>query len=235
MKTILKKVLGRACLFYESLTTALCDAKAIINWRPLTYVSDDANDLKTLSPSMFLQETREIGVPDLDVLSKEKLNKKLRHRQQTLKDLRERFRVEYLSQLLLRGGKKETRKIKTGDVVLIGSDNQKRMDWPLGRIDEIIEGRDGQVRVCLIKTKNGLFKRPVQRIYSLELSASDEFVRDLNECVPLIERMDNLLEAKENSNKSIESVNLNDDHSGLDKIVTTKSGRISKKPERLKY
>lgn len=57
------------------------------------------------------------------MISRGKVNKKLRHRHQILKDLKKRFQVEYLGQMLLCGGKKDTRKIKTGDIVLIGSDN----------------------------------------------------------------------------------------------------------------
>lgn len=101
--------MGRASLSYESLTTVLCDAEAVINSRPVTYVSEDPLDLKALSPSMFLQDIKETGVPDCDVLYHDKLNKKLKYKQMLKKNLRERFRIEYLSQLVLKNGKKETR------------------------------------------------------------------------------------------------------------------------------
>lgn len=68
LKTILRKVLGKACLSYESLTTILCDAEALINARSLTYMSDDPSDLKPLTPAMFLQEIQEVGTPDCDML-----------------------------------------------------------------------------------------------------------------------------------------------------------------------
>ncbi|XP_033212371.1 uncharacterized protein LOC117169969 [Belonocnema kinseyi] len=74
LKTILRKILGKASLSYESLTTALCDVEAIINSRPLTYVSEDEEDLKPLTPAMFLQEIQEIGVPDFDMLYHENLD-----------------------------------------------------------------------------------------------------------------------------------------------------------------
>ena len=77
LKTILRKVLGKANLSYENLTTALCNAEAIINARPLTYISEDREDFKALTPSMFLQEIPVIGVPDCDMLYNHKLNKKL--------------------------------------------------------------------------------------------------------------------------------------------------------------
>jgi len=125
LKTLLRKILGKANLSYESLNTILCDAEAIVNARPLTYMSEDPNDLRPLSPSMFLQKIREYGVPDCDMLYRAKLDKKFRHRQKVIEDLRKRFRNEYLGQMLLKNEKKkETRRIKIGDIVLIGDDTQ---------------------------------------------------------------------------------------------------------------
>lgn len=34
-----------------------------------------------------------------------------------------------------------------GDVVIIGDDNCKRIDWPLGKIDKLFVSKDGNVRV----------------------------------------------------------------------------------------
>ena len=96
LKTILRKVLGKTSLTYEGLTTTLCDTEAIINARPLTYVSDDPSDLKPLTPSMFLQEIHEVGTPDCDMLYNAKLNKKFKYKQQILEDIRKRFRSKYL-------------------------------------------------------------------------------------------------------------------------------------------
>lgn len=173
LKVILRKVLGRACLTYESLITILCDAESIINSRPLTYVSEDPGDLKPLTLSMFLQEIREIGVLDIDILSHTKLNKKVIRRQKILEDLRKRFRSEYLGQLTLKKSMKKTREIKIGDVVLIGDNNLKRVDWPLAGVVNTVSGRDGENRLFVLKTKNGIIKRPVQRIHPLEISSQE--------------------------------------------------------------
>ncbi|XP_071040007.1 uncharacterized protein [Parasteatoda tepidariorum] len=68
IKRLLRRVLGKACLTYEEMSTILCDVEAIINGRPLTYISDDSKDLLPITPSMFMQDIRVIGVPDLDHL-----------------------------------------------------------------------------------------------------------------------------------------------------------------------
>ena len=97
---------------------------------------------------------------------------------QKLKDcLRHRFRVEYLGNIRETQKVHDTREINVGDLVFIGSDDSKRIDWPLGKIIATIKGKDGCVRVCRIKTQNGELVRPIQRLYPLELECkiTDEF------------------------------------------------------------
>ena len=49
-------------------------------------------------------------------------------------NLRKRFRKEYLSQLILKRSVKVNRQINVGDIVLIGNENYKRIDWLLARL-----------------------------------------------------------------------------------------------------
>lgn len=53
---------------------------------------------------------------------------------------------------------------------MIDDDNHKRMDWSLGKIEKLFGGRDGNVRVVMLKTKEERLKRPIRRIYPLEIS-----------------------------------------------------------------
>lgn len=73
LKSILRRVLGRACL-NDEMATVLCDAESLINYRPLTYLSED---LSALTPSTFLQEFKDIGVPNLDLIDSKKSEKEL--------------------------------------------------------------------------------------------------------------------------------------------------------------
>lgn len=91
VKEILRKVLGRARLNAEKLYTTLCECKAIINSRPITYVSDDAAQLAPLTPAMFIQDIQEVGVPDLDHIDENKLKARFRYRQELRVCLRKRF------------------------------------------------------------------------------------------------------------------------------------------------
>ena len=93
--------------------------------------------------------------------------------------MRQRFKQEYLRQLVHRGMSKETCSLKVGDIVLIGSDNMKRVYWPMGRVVEVLPGRDGKLRLVRLKTETEEFLRPVQQCYPLEVTQEEATV--LNE------------------------------------------------------
>lgn len=95
VKELLRKILGRASLTYEELTTVLCDCEAIINARPITYLAEDANQLLPLSLLLFLLDVKSSGVPDIDALASSEFNKRVKFRQELREQLRRRFRIEY--------------------------------------------------------------------------------------------------------------------------------------------
>lgn len=57
--------------------------------------------------------------------------------------------------------------LKVGDLVLLKSNLTRPLQWPLGRIESTHEGVDKLVRVVTLRTKNGLIKRPVNKICPL--------------------------------------------------------------------
>ncbi|XP_011858864.1 PREDICTED: uncharacterized protein LOC105556387, partial [Vollenhovia emeryi] len=144
MKDMLRKNLGRAALSYEELNTVLCDCEAVINSRPITYLAEDTCQLVPLLPSLFLHELKDDKVPDIDVaITSHKITARLRYIQGLRETLKKRFRIEYLGQLMLRPLARSTSNtLKVGDVALIGNDLQKRLDWPLARIKELMEKRE---------------------------------------------------------------------------------------------
>ncbi|GBN51131.1 hypothetical protein AVEN_88567-1 [Araneus ventricosus] len=174
LKSILRKVLGKASLQFEELCTVLCDAEGIINSRPLTYLSEDNEDLVALTPAMFLQDVKEIGVPDIHQIDAKRMNKRFFYRQKLCQDLRKRFRIEYLGYLREFSKICNESKIKEGDIVLIGDSNVKRINWPLGRVIKLYLGKDKKARLVEIQTKSGSFLRPIQRLFPLEISQSEK-------------------------------------------------------------
>lgn len=173
MKDLLKRVLGRACLNYEEMITVLADCESIINSRPLTYMSEQES-IKPISPAMFLKDIHEYIVPDIDAVEGNSFKRRLKYRQALQKSLRNRFRSEYLGLLIQRPNVRRSQQtVSVGDIVLVGADNKKRMHWPLGRIIELIHGKDGKVRLVKLQTSHSEILRPIQRIYPLEVSSSD--------------------------------------------------------------
>ncbi|XP_018572523.1 uncharacterized protein LOC108911929 [Anoplophora glabripennis] len=76
---------------------------------------------------------------------------------------------EYLGQLKLANNKAPSRPIFLNEVILVGNDKTKRLDWPLGRVIELITGRDGKIRLVRLQTACGQLIRTIQRLYSLEV------------------------------------------------------------------
>ncbi|UYV79434.1 hypothetical protein LAZ67_17002596, partial [Cordylochernes scorpioides] len=171
MKQLLFRILGQTSLGYEELSTVMCDVESLMNTRPLTYLTEESEDLAPLTPSLFLHEVREVGVPDLDLIDNQTLSHKYQYIKRVREDLRERFRIEYFGFL-----RQETRRLKTtipfkvGDMVLIGQESLKRLHWPLARIIQLYPGKDGLVRVAKVKTSSGDKIRPIQKLYNLEIT-----------------------------------------------------------------
>ncbi|GFT23274.1 uncharacterized protein NPIL_81221 [Nephila pilipes] len=86
------------------------------------------------------------------------------------KDLRRSFRSKYLGSLVQRPKLLKWSTIYVGDVVLIGNGNQKRINWPLGRVIEIIPGKKGTIRFVRLRTADGETLRPNQRLFLLEIT-----------------------------------------------------------------
>ncbi|GFU44115.1 integrase catalytic domain-containing protein [Trichonephila clavipes] len=212
-KILWKFIPPTAVLKYDELYTVLCDCESIINCRPLTYVSENPEELIPLTPSMFLISNKNSNIEDIEELNSNRLNKRIKYRSKLLKDLRQRFRNEYLSQLIQKHNEKESRDPQIGEVVLVGDDNKKRLFWALAKIIELIPGRDGKIRTVRLKTQHGKMLRPIQRIYPLEIRSNENLQRGMEESIPTV------------------SETLSPDEVIFKKY--TSSGRCVKKPKRL--
>ena len=165
IKTTLKVILSNNIVDDFTLMTALTEAEALINSRPLTPVSDDINDLEALTPSHFL-----IGRANLNlapcITSEVDMNhrKRWKQAQELTNQFWRRWVREYLPCISPRPKwSKESHALKVGDLVVL-KETSARGIWPIGRIVEIFPGKDGIVRVVNVKTKDGVYKRPVVKL-----------------------------------------------------------------------
>ncbi|GFW65138.1 putative pro-pol polyprotein [Trichonephila clavipes] len=170
LKDLLRNNLGRSCLSYEELQTLVCECESVMNSRPLTYISEE-KELKTLTTSMFLQDIPLNDVPDLDQIQKTNIVLRWRYIQKVRKNLKQRFKREYLGFLRSSVIKRED-KINEGDIVLIGTDDKKRLHCLLGRVLELFPGKDGIIRLVKLRTERGDMLRPIQRLYPLEVTSN---------------------------------------------------------------
>lgn len=105
-------MLGKACLTYEEMSTVRCGCQNTLNCRPLTYISDGTNDLKPLTPAMFLRDLQEAETTDLDMINQVDLGSRYKYKQELMERLRSPFRKEYLSLLVIKSHAKESHKLK---------------------------------------------------------------------------------------------------------------------------
>ena len=147
VKRCLRKMIGRAKLCYDELSTALTEVEMIVNSRPLSYVSIEDME-EPLTPSHLLVGRRTLSLPDITLhkidegdynaeLTPNTLNRWMNHLRKTLDHFWKRWQREYLLQLrdCHRHYKKADERGDTlceGQIVLVYSDKHMRGFWKLG-------------------------------------------------------------------------------------------------------
>ena len=189
-KLAMKKALGRSLLKYEELETVLCQAEFALNSRPLTYVSsDDLEEPLTPFHLMFgrsLSLSSNIHVFDFAVTDRENVTKRYKYMKTLVANHWRTFRNTYLNELkqhhLYRTRSKSGashQDLRLGDVVLICDDTLlPRQRWKLGKIEELVKGRDNLIRGVKLKTigadgNRQSCHRPLQKIIPFEIT--DDF------------------------------------------------------------
>ena len=171
-KKTLKVIVGNAGLNDDELQTAIKEVEALMNSRPLSYEGTDPRDEPVLTPSHFLigQLGGQLAPQVTDELA---FNPRNRWRliQNLVKIFWKRWREEFLATLNTRKKWRDKKdNLKIGDVVLVVDQNAPRGQWPLGRVEEVFPGRDGQVRVVQVSTRGHKFTRPITRLCPLNVS-----------------------------------------------------------------
>lgn len=177
MKHHLKRVVGARMLEHRQFRTLLCSIEAVLNSRPLTPLTDDPEDVQALTPGHFIANGPLVVPPPFKHVNDENLvgRKLWIERQKMLTHFWQRWQNEYLTTLQERKKwRREKENMKVGQLVLIRDENLPPAQWKLGRIAEIVPGRDGLVRNVLVKTAKGEFKRPVQKICVLPVESVEK-------------------------------------------------------------
>ncbi|XP_043241080.1 uncharacterized protein LOC122391342 [Amphibalanus amphitrite] len=170
VKRALRTVLGRLIITDEVLHTVITEAEAVVNSRPLTYVSSEDDGLEALTPNHLLLGYRTVCLPPGVFSDRDTSSRRLWRQTQALADqFWARWLREYVPSLICRQKwTRETRNLARGDLVLLVEENMPRGRWPLGRVVEVMPGPDGRVRSARVRVHGGEVHRPVRRICVLE-------------------------------------------------------------------
>ena len=174
--------------------TAVVEVESIINSRPLTYLS--ASDLEEpLTPSHLINGKCFINLPDdlsyradLDdgdfAINQEQVRKRIKYSNLVLNHFWNRWRREYLAELRESHRNYSQRctgvpVMSVGDVVVVHDDALPRGFWRLGLVEELFKGQDEVARGALVRLapKDGkltLLRRPIQRLYPLEVHQTND-------------------------------------------------------------
>ncbi|XP_075156661.1 uncharacterized protein LOC142229945 [Haematobia irritans] len=168
MKAHLKKIVTNWNFTFEEFTTLLVKIEAVLNSRPLCSVSEDPDELLPLTPGHFLRGAPLTAPPESPSIPPMKSLSYI-NRWERLKVIfhtfSQRWKAEYVTELQRRYKWKKVRNnIKEGDLVIVKEDSLHPTEWCLGRIKKIFFGKDNNVRVVEVKTKNGDIIRSIVNI-----------------------------------------------------------------------
>ncbi|XP_055686927.1 uncharacterized protein LOC129792164 [Lutzomyia longipalpis] len=169
----LKRIVGATPLNFEEMTTVLTQIESVLNSRPLVQLptSSDMPDLTYLTPGHFLglEGAAQLPDPTLEHLSSNRVSR-WQLCQKLQQDFSKRWKEEYLTTLQVRTKwSKECVNLQVEDVVLLYADHLPSPGWLLGVVMEIFPGKDNRVRVVLVRTSKGTFKRPITKVVKLPI------------------------------------------------------------------
>lgn len=178
VKIGLRKALPERLPSDEMLRTCLIDIEAIINSRPLTYVSSDTDQLEALTPHHFLLGCSS-GIKPWGKFTDDTnyLRSEWKQQQYVSQIFWQRWTLEYLPEISHRTKwYDKVKPLEIGDVVAVVENNIPN-SWQLGRISDVTRSSDGNVRQATVHTSSGYLKRPGCKLAVLipqnKISASD--------------------------------------------------------------
>lgn len=182
IKYHLKRTVGVKTLTYEELSTVVIQIEACVNSRPMCPLSENINDLETLTPGHFLVGSA-LTAPLESNLIEVKENRLNRWElcSRIKQEFWNRWSSDYLA--LLQKKVKWTQSkvnLKEGDMVLLMDEQNAPLRWPIARITKTYPGPDGLVRVVDIYTKGKTYRRPVGKLSLMPIETDSESIENEN-------------------------------------------------------
>lgn len=171
----LLRTIGDTILTYEELTTLLTQIEAILNSRPLCPLSDDSEDLTSLTPGHFLIGEALTVIPEPNLLQ-EPSNRLTKW--QLIRQKVEHFWARWSGEFLQRHQAiskwhHPNNHIRVGCMVLVIDERYPPAKWPLARVLELHPGPDGLTRVVTVRTSTSILKRPIAKLSILPINQEE--------------------------------------------------------------
>ena len=170
-KSLLHRLISDTPHTFEEYATIFCRIEAVLNSRPLCALASEPEESSSyLSPGHFLVGSPLLAPPEpVEVDRPSRLSRWQRVRQ-LHQSFWMRWHSEYLHTLMQRGKwLRGCPNLKVGDVVFFRDSSSSPLSWPIGRVCDLLPGRDGVVRVVSVRTTHGTFTRPVNQLVVLPL------------------------------------------------------------------
>ncbi|XP_055634307.1 uncharacterized protein LOC129774571 [Toxorhynchites rutilus septentrionalis] len=166
-----RRTIGCRSFNMDQFHTVVAQIEAILNSRPLCPMSDNPEDISALTPGHFLVGEPLFSIPEPD-LGNININRLSRFQEirRSVQDLWRCWSRDYVNQLQQRSKWKTTlTDVQNGQLVLMKQDNVPPLQWPLARIIQTIPGKDGHVRVVIVQTTNGKYRRAITEVAILPI------------------------------------------------------------------
>ncbi|KAG5327787.1 YI31B protein, partial [Pseudoatta argentina] len=156
-------------------STLLCQIEACLNSLPIDPLTDDPDDLASLTPGHFLIGGEITATPEPTLLHTNS-NRLTRWQlyQQILESFWRRWNSDYVTSLQQRSKwRSRNEGICVGQLVLLRNDTTPPTKWQLGRITACHPGKDGLTRVVSVRTATTTFIRPLSKLAQLPIVYED--------------------------------------------------------------
>ncbi|XP_022079226.1 uncharacterized protein LOC110973069 [Acanthaster planci] len=175
VKNALYAILGNRTVSAAVLYTSLVEVEALLNSKPLGYVSSDVADPDPITPFTLLLGRPDHAPPQV-VYPDQYIHGRRRWRQcqALMQQFWKEFVDSYLPSMQARQKwRKEEDDLAVGNVVLMIDPHQVRASWPLARIIEVLPGDDGRVRAVRVESGGRVYTRPVAKLIRLPDETED--------------------------------------------------------------
>lgn len=171
-----KRTIGDRTLSYEEMTTVLSQIEACLNSRPLCPINENSDDINPLTPGHFLIGSA-ITAPITPALVEIKENRLSRWQlcERLKQDFWRNWSNEYIANLQRRTKWQDIENnLKIGDLVLMKDEINPPLRWPLARITNVFNGKDGLTRVVEVTTGTKKYKRAIGKLSKLPIESNEE-------------------------------------------------------------